>query len=176
VHLEADIPASFAEAPSDPWFSHSYEDGQRTQGPQEAARQGSEPPDRLAKPGPDERLRTRQDFQRLFTSSSRSLRGSYVVLLIRGNGLDSARCAFVASKRIGGAVVRNRCRRIMREAYRVLRPHVALSGWDIALIARPPCRDARSRQIVEDLAPLYREAGLMEAPPAPAPEPKPGVA
>lgn len=46
----------------------------------------------------------------------------------------SGRVLFVAGKRLGGAVVRNRSKRVMREALRIAggpRP-----GWDVALIAR----------------------------------------
>jgi ribonuclease P protein component len=171
VHLEADIPAPSSAPAPDSWISDPNEDGQWAQGPQEASREGSQSPDGVAAPISDERLRTRQDFQLLF-DQNRSFRGTYLVLLTRSNGLDRARCAFVASKRTGGAVVRNRCRRILREAYRQVRPQALIRGWDIALIARPPCKNAFSRDIVEELVKLYAEAGLLRTPPLRDAEPR----
>ena len=52
------------------------------------------------------------------------------------NGLDTSRFGFLVGKRIGGAVVRNRVKRRLREAVRLVPVE---SGWDIVLIAR---RDA----------------------------------
>jgi ribonuclease P protein component len=52
------------------------------------------------------------------------------------NGLDTSRFGFVVGKRVGGAVVRNRVKRRLREAVRLAPVE---SGWDIVLIAR---RDA----------------------------------
>lgn len=45
------------------------------------------------------------------------------------------RYAVIAGKRIGGAVERNRCKRLVREALRALHPHLQ-QGYDIAIIVR----------------------------------------
>lgn len=45
------------------------------------------------------------------------------------------RVAFIAGKRIGGAVVRNRARRVLRAAAR--RAGAPWPGYDVALLARP---------------------------------------
>ena len=63
-------------------------------------------------------LRKQRDFSRVYNRGSS--RGSrYVVILYKENGLGYTRTAFVASKKVGNAVTRNRARRLMREAYRV---------------------------------------------------------
>lgn len=48
-----------------------------------------------------------------------------------------SRCGFIVAKRLGGAVVRNRIRRRVREAVRLLYPQIA-PGWDMVFIARSP--------------------------------------
>jgi ribonuclease P protein component len=66
-----------------------------------------------------------------------------MVLIARANGLDRVRVGVVASRKVGSAVVRNRCKRLLREAARNLSKTVDRSGVDLLLIARPPCRSAR---------------------------------
>ena len=67
---------------------------------------------------------------------------------------------FVASKKVGGSVVRNRSKRLLREAFRSLRANVKLEDMDIVLIARSPCGDAGIHEVVEDLRDAYKRAGL----------------
>lgn len=48
-----------------------------------------------------------------------------------------SRCGFIVAKRLGSAVVRNRIRRRVREAVRLLYPQIA-PGWDMVFVARSP--------------------------------------
>jgi ribonuclease P protein component len=54
----------------------------------------------------------------------------------RGDDAPLVRVGFTATKRIGGAVERNRAKRRMREAARVLLPEFASPGVDYVIIAR----------------------------------------
>ena len=79
-------------------------------------------------------LRKQRDFSRVYKKGSS--RGSrYVVILYRKNGLEYTRTAFVASRKVGNAVTRNRARRLMKEAYRSMENGVA-KGYDIIFVAR----------------------------------------
>lgn len=80
------------------------------------------------------RLRLSTDLQQV-RQDGRSWRHPLIVLLVKANQNDVSRFAFVAGRRIGNAVVRNRCRRLMRE---VVRRHMneIEAGWDMMLIAR----------------------------------------
>jgi len=54
----------------------------------------------------------------------------------RSDGAAMIRLGFTATKRIGGAVVRNRAKRRLREAARMLAPLHARPGCDYVFIAR----------------------------------------
>lgn len=84
------------------------------------------------------RLRHEREI-RAVMRSGRSRSGDLLRLLVHPNGLGRARLGIVVSRRLGGAVARNRWKRLLRETFR-LRRH-ALPAWDIVAIPlRPPGR------------------------------------
>jgi ribonuclease P protein component len=85
-----------------------------------------------------------------------------LVLCVLRNNLGYSRFGFSASKRVGGAVVRNRARRLMREATR-LRQAMIADGWDMVIIARQPMREADFHQVDRAVEQLLRRARLLEA-------------
>ena len=72
-------------------------------------------------------------------------------------GDGPARVAMVTGRRVGNAVVRNRARRLLREAWRTLRPEVR-DDVDIVLVARGPFGDARTADLVEEIEKLLTQA------------------
>jgi ribonuclease P protein component len=88
---------------------------------------------------------------------------AHPLLLLRyhANDLGRVRWGLSTGKRIGGAVVRNRVRRRLREGARDVQPRIR-EGWDIMLIARPPSAAARSGELHAAIVDLARRAGLMK--------------
>lgn len=82
------------------------------------------------------RLVNSADFGRVH-SEGKSWSNSRLVLCAAPNGLVTSRFGFAVSRKIGTAVVRNRCKRILRE---IVRSHLdgISAGWDIVVIVRRP--------------------------------------
>jgi ribonuclease P protein component len=80
----------------------------------------------------DERIRRRADFQRLYAHGTRA-QGRYATLFILPNALDVSRLGVAASRKIGGAVRRNRAKRLIREVFR--RNRIA-TGFDVVVVPR----------------------------------------
>ena len=104
------------------------------------------------------RLQRTSDVRRV-CSEGRSWLHPLLVLVVRPSGLDFSRIGVMASRKVGGAVARNRAKRLMREAARRLYPRLR-SGWDVVLIARGGILAAKERQVEEALALLLEQAGL----------------
>ncbi len=83
-----------------------------------------------------ERLKKRPDFLACAQAPS-CARGAVVVQArMRSDDQSLVRAGFTATKRIGGAVQRNRAKRRMREAARLLLPEFGRPGFDYVFIAR----------------------------------------
>jgi ribonuclease P protein component len=73
----------------------------------------------------------------------------------------TTRIGYITTKSLGGAVQRNRARRVMREATRSLKETIP-NGWDIVLIAQSPLiiEKARMQQVREDVLWLLNKAQI----------------
>jgi ribonuclease P protein component len=69
------------------------------------------------------------------------------------------RVGFIVSKRVGGAVVRNRVKRRLREVVRARLTTLA-PGWDIVVNARPAAVTAEYGALAAELGALFERAGL----------------
>jgi len=69
------------------------------------------------------------------------------------------RLGLVVSKKVGGAVQRNRARRLLREAYR-LHQHDLEAVVDLVLVARPSIAGKAFAEVERDLLTTLRRARL----------------
>lgn len=106
-------------------------------------------------------LRNQRDFSRVY-KQGKSRGSRYVVILYRRNGLKITRTAFVASKKVGNSVERNRARRLMREAYRSLGAGIA-EGYDIVFVARNNILECKEAEVEKKLKKNLKECGLLES-------------
>jgi ribonuclease P protein component len=80
------------------------------------------------------RLRTRSQFLRV-QEQGRKLTAGPLLALALHNGTSTTRIGFTVSTRVGGAVVRTRIRRRLRELFRKRRDQLP-AGIDVVVIAR----------------------------------------
>jgi len=105
------------------------------------------------------RLRHSADLQRV-RQFGRVWRHPLVVLLAQTNDLAVSRFAFVAGRRVGNAVVRNHCKRLMREVVRHQLVQVE-TGWDCMFIARRPEAAASYAEMETAVSQLLARANLL---------------
>jgi len=105
------------------------------------------------------RLQENKRFQEI-RRQGKSYSGELLVMCVLPNELPNSRFGFSITTRIGGAVVRNRLKRRLREAIR-LRMAIIAPGWDIVFIARRPIVCADYHQIDTACARLLRRAHLL---------------
>lgn len=101
------------------------------------------------------RLKTRSEF--LFVKGGTRFATPSLVLQARrrlpdaGESPPLARFGFTATKRLGTAVVRNRARRRLKEAVRLMAPTSAIEGYDYVLIARGGAVQRPFTEVIKDL-------------------------
>ena len=105
------------------------------------------------------RLRRSRDVQRVYDEGI-SWAHPLLVLIARPNDVGISRIGVTASRRVGGAVERNRAKRLLREAARHLYPKIEPKGWDIILVARPKLVEVGEHEVEKALSALLDRAGL----------------
>ena len=106
---------------------------------------------------PSRRIRRRGDFQRVFDDGRRA-HGRYLTIIAAPAPGQDSRLGIVASKKLGGAVVRNRAKRLIRQMFRT----EAAPGRpsDLVVIAKPAVVRVTSNEIVHDYRTTLRRLSL----------------
>ena len=106
-----------------------------------------------------EKLRGDVEFRRVLQAGTRA-GGKLLAAHVLASQRDT-RAGFVAARVVGGAVVRNRARRVMREAWRAVHPSV-VPGTHVVFVSRPGIRDARTGEVAAEMAALLRRKGVVK--------------
>lgn len=104
-------------------------------------------------------LKLNHIFRRLYATASYA--NGHLVLYARKNHSQSNRVGITVSKKLGGAVIRNRVRRRLREVYRLHEEQFA-PGWDIVIVARSRCIKAEFAALTNAYLSLAEKAGILK--------------
>jgi ribonuclease P protein component len=99
-----------------------------------------------------------QDFAALQAGTRRS--HPLVTARFLRTDLEMTRFGLATGRKLGGAVVRNRVRRRVREVLRALAPSFQ-PGWDVLIIARPALVAADHDALVGALRRVLRSGGVL---------------
>jgi ribonuclease P protein component len=103
-----------------------------------------------------ERVRRRPEYEVIYEQGRRQS-GRLMTVFVLANDLGRARLGIAATRKLGGAVVRNRAKRLVREAFRRNKP---TGGLDIVVIPRRELLEADYAHVEADfLATLARRGG-----------------
>ncbi len=106
------------------------------------------------------RLQLSRDFARV-RNEGRTIRGGLLLLgVLEQEAEVKFKLGLVTSKRVGGAVVRNRVRRRLREIVR-RRQHEVRAGFWLVLVARPAAARATAAGLEAEWLKLAGRAGLL---------------
>ena len=104
-------------------------------------------------------LKKNYEFRRLYTRG-KSAGNSLLVMYQRRNGSQTNRLGITVGGKVGGAVVRNRVRRRIREIYRLGEGRLK-RGYDIVIVARVRAKDASYDELERALWGLARRMELL---------------
>ena len=91
------------------------------------------------------KIKENKDFLTLY-KRGKYTSGKFVTVYYRKNYKNSARLGITTGKKTGNAVVRSRCRRIIRAAFSACETEFP-RGFDYVIVARPECGTAKSTEI-----------------------------
>jgi ribonuclease P protein component len=154
VENEAHISAAQSTAQAHPRFSGTNEHTRRATGVKTPSSQGAQAfncsdQQQITRPTLPEKLRCRRDFLQAQTHGER-FRGQKVTLLLTMSSDQlRSRLGLTVSRKVGGAVVRNRVRRRLRE---VCRQYCGFQpGFDYVVIANPQAAECASAVLAKEL-------------------------
>jgi ribonuclease P protein component len=101
------------------------------------------------------RLLRKDDFDRVYQAGKR-FSSSHFTVFVRRNELALNRFGFSIKKALGGAVVRNRIRRRLREMVRCHRQEIS-PGWDIVIHPKSSVAKAPFEALALDLVRLLKK-------------------
>lgn len=105
-------------------------------------------------------LRGKKNFSSVY-NKGKSIADRYIVIFYKKNGLPYNRIAFLASKKVGNSVARNRARRLMKEGFRLSEIELPL-GYDFIFIARNTICDKKCAEFRKSLESAIRRTGVLK--------------
>jgi ribonuclease P protein component len=164
---EADLPAEEAQARSYARVPRAHADARGQAHPQASAQQAPAAAYPVGMPSRRRRLSRSGDFDRVYRQGrSHATRYLVVYAFPRPEDRGEPRLGVSVGRKLGGAVERNRVKRLLREAFWPSVGELA-DGYDFVVVARPDAAGLAEREgergIEQALREVLAEAGLARA-------------
>ena len=104
------------------------------------------------------KLKENRDFRRAYNKGEAFVSPYFVVYILKKR-TEKVRLGITVSKKIGGAVLRNRAKRVITAAFRECLPNIAV-GYDFVIVARTRVVTVKSTVISEILKSYIIKAGI----------------
>jgi ribonuclease P protein component len=101
-----------------------------------------------------------KDFRRLYYRG-KNVAGSAVVTYAMKNRGNGCRFGITTSKKIGGAVERNRSKRVIRVAYSTLEPKIK-GNWDFVFVARSKTSKVKMQYVLNEMTKHFEQLGVID--------------
>ena len=105
-------------------------------------------------------LRKKSDFDSMY-KRGKSVGDRYLVLFYRKNNLPYNRTGFLASKKVGNSVQRNRARRLLKESVRLTNLELP-AGYDFIIIARNTITNAKCAEVKKSFESALKRTGVLK--------------
>jgi ribonuclease P protein component len=106
------------------------------------------------------RLKRRPEFLRVASAGKKAAVGGVVLQALVRQDAEPARLGFTVTKKVGNAVIRNRTRRRLKEAARLLLAERPVSGVDLVLIGRDSTRKRNFISLQGDIRRALERTGV----------------
>ena len=106
----------------------------------------------------DQRITKTESFA-VARSEGKSWSDKFLVLIARSNSATLSRFGFSVGRRVGGAVIRNKVKRRLREAARQAQVQ---NGWDLVVIVRKKGSSADFHMLRQSMNNLMKRAGVLD--------------
>lgn len=108
-----------------------------------------------------DRLCKNREYQLVYRHGKSYVARSVVLYIMKRSPQQPIRSGFVTGKKVGCAVERNYCRRLMKEVYRLHRSDL-ISGYDLVLIGRSRMKYGTYADAEKTIMKLFKQAGLLK--------------
>jgi ribonuclease P protein component len=97
-----------------------------------------------------ERIKRKKDFQRVFNQGKKGVSCSFILYSYIEYNRQYRRLGIIASRKVGDAAIRNRCKRIVREIFRKNKK-LFPQGADVVVIVRRDMARKRYNEVLEEV-------------------------
>ena len=105
-------------------------------------------------------LKDNRDFRRIY-NRGKSFASPLLVTYVLRNRRGEVRIGITTGKKIGKAVMRNRSRRIIKEAFRAVQPDIK-QGYDFVFVARTRTTMVKTGDILQTMKKELKDAGVLK--------------